>query len=139
MADPAVVAEFLLARCALMETEGPTLPVAMPDVKFVPPVNAKGDALPYLRVDLFSNQPFWQGLTTGRVDQGLLQITVVWPKGKGIIKAKQAAKAVMDHFPKGLRLYGPGVRVKVYGEPWDATPLLGDTETETPITIPWRV
>lgn len=134
MADPAVVAGLLLARCETLNVGSPKMPVAMPDVAFSPPADGR-----YLRVDLFSNQPFWQGLTNGRVDQGLLQITVVWPKGKGIIKAKQAAKAVMDHFPKGLRLYGHGVRVKVYGEPWDATPLLGDTETETPITIPWRV
>lgn len=132
MADPAVVASLLLARCAPMETEGPTLPVAMPDVSFNPPSDGR-----YLRVDLFSNAPFWEGLTSGRIDQGLLQISIVWPKGQGIIAPRRAAKAVMDHFPKGLRLFGPATRVTVNREPWAASPIMDDSETLTPITIPW--
>lgn len=133
MADPAEVAKAILDRCATLNYGSPKMKIAMPDVAFKPETGK-----PYFRVDLFSNAPFWQGLTSGRIDQGLLQITVVWPKGQGVIKAKQAAKAVMNHFPKGLRLYGPGVRVSVSGEPWDATPLPGDTTTETPVTIPFR-
>lgn len=132
MADPAVVAGHLLARCALMQTEGPTLPVAMPDVAFTPPTDGR-----YLRVDLFSNQPFWQGLTSGRVDQGLLQVTVVWPKGKGIVAHRRAAAQVMAHFPKGLKLFGPATRVTINREPWAASPILDDAETLTPITISW--
>lgn len=138
MADPAEVAKAIIDRCVSLNYGAPRMPVAMPDVPFTPPKNNSGTALPYFRVDLFSNAPFWQGLTSGRIDQGLLQITIVWPKGAGVIKPKQAAKAVMDHFPKGLRLYGPGVRVSVSGEPWDASPIIGDTETETPVTIPFR-
>lgn len=132
MADPAVVAGLLLARCALMETEGPTLPVAMPDVAFPPPADGR-----YLRVDLFSNAPFWEGLTSGRVDQGLLQVTVVWPKLKGVVAHRQAAAQVMAHFPKGLKLFGPATRVTVSREPWAASPILEDTETLTPITVSW--
>jgi hypothetical protein len=132
MADPAVVAGLLLARCALMETEGPTLPVAMPDVAFTPPADGR-----YLRVDIFTNQPAWEGLASGKIDQGLLQITVVWPKGKGIIKSRRAAAQVMTHFPKGLKLFGPATRVSINREPWAASPLLDDSETMTPITIPW--
>lgn len=132
MADPAQVAKAILARCELMETTGPTLPVAMPDVAFTPPADGR-----YLRIDLFSNAPFWEGLTTGRVDQGLLQVTVVWPKGKGLIKPRQAAAQVMAHFPKGLKLFGPATRVTVNREPWAASPIKGDVSTETPITISW--
>lgn len=132
MADPAVVAGLLLARCETLSVGSPKMPVAMPDVAFSPPADGC-----YLRVDLFSNAPFWEGLTTGRVDQGLLQITVVWPKGKGVIKPRQAAAQVMAHFPKGLKLFGPATRVTVNREPWAASPILEDTETLTPITISW--
>lgn len=132
MADPAAVAGLLLARCALMETEGPTLPVAMPDVPFTPPADGR-----YLRVDLFSNAPLWEGLTSGRLDQGLLQVTIVWPKGKGVIKPRQAAAEVMAHFPKGLKLFGPATRVSVNREPWATSPIMDDATTLTPITIPW--
>lgn len=137
MADPAVVAELLLVRAALMETQGPALPVAMPDVPFQPPVDGQGGALPYLRIDLFSNPPFWEGLASGRIDQGLLQVTVVWPEGEGIVAGRRAASDVMAHFYKGLRLFGPATRVSINKEPWAASPITEASETLTPITISW--
>lgn len=132
MADPAVVAELILARAASLSVGSPALPIAMPDVPFTPPTNGK-----YLRVSLFSNAPAWEGLASGRMDQGLLQVSVVWPKGKGLIKAREAAAKVMEHFPKGLTLSGDGVRVKINRQPWAASPIPDDIETLTPVTIPW--
>ena len=135
MADPAIVASLLLGRCDTLNVGTPKMPVAMPDVVFDPAVKAPDGR--YLRVDLFSNAPFWEGLTSGRIDQGLLQITVVWPKGKGLIVQRRAAQQVMDHFAKGLKLFGPATRVSINREPWAASPLPGDVSTETPVTISW--
>lgn len=132
MADPAIVAGLLLARCDTLNVGTPKMPVAMPDVAFIPPTDGR-----YLRVDLFSNAPFWEGLTSGRIDQGLLQITVVWPKGKGLIVQGRAVAQVLAHFPKRLKLFGPATRVTVNRESWAASPLLGDVSSETPITISW--
>lgn len=132
MADPAIVAGLLLARCETLNVGTPKMPVAMPDVAFTPPIDGR-----YLRVDLFSNAPFWEGLASGRIDQGLLQVTVVWPKGKGLIVQARAVGQVMAHFQKGLKLFGPATRVSINREPWDATPIKGDVFTETPITISW--
>lgn len=132
MADPAIVAGLLLARCETLNVGTPKMPVAMPDVAFIPPTDDR-----YLRVDLFSNAPFWEGLTSGRIDQGLLQVTVVWPKGKGLIVQRRAAQQVMEHFAKGLKLFGPATRVSINREPWAASPLPGDVSTETPVTISW--
>lgn len=137
MADPAIVAGLLLARCETLNVGTPKMPVAMPDVTFTPPVDDKGSPAPYLRVDLFSNAPFWEGLASGKIDQGLLQITVVWPKGKGLIVQARAVAQVMAHFPKRLKLFGPATRVTIHREPWAASPLLGDVSSETPITISW--
>lgn len=132
MADPAIVAQLLLTRCEALNVGTPKLPVAMPDVTFKAPTDGR-----YLRVDLFDNQPAWQGLASGRIDQGLLQIMIVWPKGKGIIAHRRAAKQVMDHFAKGTRLFGPATRVTVNREPVLASPIMGDVTTETPVTIFW--
>lgn len=132
MADPAIVAGLLLARCETLNVGTPKMPVAMPDVTFTPPTDGR-----YLRVDLFSNAPFWEGLSSGKIDQGLLQITVVWPKGKGLIVQARAVAQVLAHFHKGLKLFGPGARITVNREPWAASPLPGDVSTETPITISW--
>ena len=135
MADPAAVARLLLARCEAMSIGSPVLPIAMPDVAFDPGVKAPDGR--YLRVDLFNNAPLWDGLSIGRIDQGLLQVTVIWPKGKGTIKPLEAAAAVEAHFHKGLTLYGPGLRVKVNRSPWTASPLFEDSRTLIPVTIPW--
>ena len=132
MADPATVAGLLLARCELMKTQGPTLPVAMPDVPFTPPADGK-----YLRVDLFTNAPFWEGLKSGKIDQGLLQVTVVWPRNTGAIAIRRAVADVLAYFPKGLALFAPGTRVRVNKEPWEASPIIEDDKTSIPITISW--
>lgn len=138
MASETDVAVALLARCATLTYGAPVMPVAMPDVTFTPPTAANGSPLPYFRVDLFRNAPFWSSLAHGKKAQGLLQVTVVWPKGKGVIKSSQAADAVEAHFHKNLRLPTPSGTVKISGDPWAATPLNDDTDTETPVTIPWR-
>ncbi len=130
--NAAAIADALLARCATLAVGSPPLPVSYPDVPFSPPADGK-----YLEVSDFTNRPAWEGVTTGRVDQGLLQITVVWPKDEGVIKPKAIADAVAAHFPKGLRLTSGAARVKVSAGPWAASPLLGGGETRIPITIPW--
>ncbi len=133
MADPAVVAALLLAHAEDMEIGSPALPIAYPEIDFPPPADGK-----YLRVDLFKNAPFWEGLKSGRIDQGLLQVSVVWPRGQGIIKPAEAAALVMAHWAKLTTLSGSGVRVKVNKEPWDASPVSDDHETMIPVTIPWN-
>lgn len=132
MADPAVVAALLMEHCEAMVIGSPALPIAWPEVNFTPPVSGK-----YLRIDLFTNAPFWQGVTNGRMDQGLLQVTVVWPRGQGIIKASEVAALVMEHFAKGLVLIGSGVRVKINREPWAASPITEDDKTSIPVTVSW--
>ncbi|KQS55902.1 hypothetical protein ASG17_07580 [Brevundimonas sp. Leaf363] len=138
MSDPAVVAKLLLARCESLSVGSPAMPVAMPDVSFTPPVDGKGKPKPYLRVSLFPNAPFWAALAVGRVDQGLLQVTVVWPKLKGNIKPIAAAGQVIAHFPKGLVLSEGATRVKISGDAWHGAPVPDDTETLIAVTIPWR-
>jgi hypothetical protein len=133
MADPAVVAQLILEHAEAMVIGSPSLPIAYPDVTFVPPADGK-----YLRLDLFTNEPFWQGLSSGRIDQGLLQVMVVWPRAEGRIRPLEVAAMVMEHWAKLTTLQGSGTRVRVNKEPWAATPLLSPSETETPITIPWN-
>ena len=126
------VATALLTWAGTLSYGSPVMKKAMPDVSFSPETGK-----PYFRVDLFRNAPFWQGLNTGKIDQGLLQITVVWPEGLGIIKASAAADAVMTHFPRGLKLFSGTACVRISGQPWAAAPLIEAGWSSTPITIPY--
>lgn len=125
------VVKALLDRAGTLSYSSPVMKKAMPDVTFSPETGK-----PYFRVDHLPNRPFWAGLSSGRIDQGLLQITVVWPKGLGIVKASAAVDAVKAHFPKKLKLTQGTATVKI-GEAWHAAPLQDDAWTETPVTIPW--
>lgn len=124
----------LFAHAALMETQGPTLPVSFPepDKDFVPPEDGR-----YLEVALFSNTPRWEGVRSGRVDQGLLQVNVVWPKNQGLIKPGQKADQVIAHFAKNARLFSGGTRVTINLEPYAGSALPDADAVTIPVTIPW--
>lgn len=108
------------------------LPVAMPDASFTPPIDNQ-----YLRIDAFFNKPAWEGLADGVVDQGLLQVVVVWPWRRGIIAPRRVADQVADRFPKGLILTGSGVKVTINKTPWAASSILEEPVSMTPVTISW--
>lgn len=130
--EAAQIIDALLARCSGLAEGVPTLPIAMPEITFTPPASGK-----YLQVDFFANKPAWEGLSSGKLAQGMLQITVVWPRGAGIVASATAAQSVIDHFTKGLILRSGVAKVTISGEPWAATPISDPTEIRVPITIPW--
>lgn len=124
--------DALFARCATIVTGSPTLPVAYPEVAFTPPSDGK-----YLKVEDFSNKPAWEGLSSGSLAQGLLQITVVWPRGVGTIAPAQIAQTVIAHFNKGLSLFSGTSRVTITQEPYAASPLTDDISVRIPVTVSW--
>jgi hypothetical protein len=132
---PAQIIDALLARLQAL-TLDPELPVAWPEVAFAPETDAPDGK--YLAVSFFPNRPAWEGIASGKVDQGLLQVSVVWPKGEGQIAPLQVAASVMAQFAKGLELVSGATKVKVYGEPWAAPPIVEADKVSVPITIPWK-
>lgn len=130
----AQIMEALFARASDLSTQAPALPIAWPEpaTTFTPPSDGK-----YLRVEFFPNRPKWQGLAGGKMDHGLLQITVVWPKNQGEIAPVEAAGQVAAHFPKNLQLHNGSTKVKISSEPWISAALREDREVCVPVTILW--
>lgn len=122
---PSAIYDALLTRCGTVPGSYPT---SYPNQTFSPPQTA-----PYLLVEVFPNRPRWEALGPGKLDQGVLQITVVSPKRTGLIPIAEIANTILAHFPKGLRFDG----VRVAGEPWVAQPLIEASEIRLPVTIPW--
>lgn len=122
------IAVALFARAELL-AEATGLPVAFPEVSFQPP--AEGG---YLRVRFFPNAPAWQGLASGRVDQGILQVTVVWPRNEGVVRPLAVAGQVKAHFPKDLSLSG----VIVTAEPFASALIPDEAEALVPVSILWK-
>jgi hypothetical protein len=91
----------------------------------------------YLSVAHFPNAPTFNGLKGRKVDQGLLQVLVVWPKHQGLIAPASVAALVEAHFPCGLALISGTTRVKITAAPWTAQPLIESDRASLPVTIPW--
>ncbi len=121
----------LYGRAAGLES---TYPISWPEPAqlFVKPADGK-----YLEVSIHSNSPAWEGMTDGKMDQGLFQINVVWPKNLGLIAPAGAVELVKAQFPKNLRLQQGTTRVNIYQEAWVGSPLPDADRVMLPITIPW--
>jgi hypothetical protein len=130
--EAAQIIDALLAHCTTLSVGSPALPIAYPEVSFTPPADGK-----YLQIDFFANKPAWEGLSSGKLAQGLLQITVIWPRGHGVVAPNQNAQEVMDHFAKGTTLFDGEMKVTVNQEPWAASPITDGTIIRVPVTIPW--
>lgn len=132
MTDQVAIADALLIAAAQLETTGPMLPVALPDIAFDPPADGK-----YLRVALFFNSNMWEGLGNAELAQGLLQITVVWPQNQGVLEPGRVAEQVKAAFTKGLKFRSGSVTIKVNRAPWSSSPILDGGQTLVPVTISW--
>jgi hypothetical protein len=117
--------------------DGLGIDVAWPEVTFETTTGADGQMTPYLKVDLLPNRPAWEGVASGRLDQGILQLTLNWPPGAGLLKPAIYIGQIIESFPKGFRLTGPGVSVKISAETWAAAPITEPDRAMHPITITW--
>jgi hypothetical protein len=131
----AQIIDALLARVATLETGSPTLPVAWPEIDFDPMTDS--DDCKYIAVSIFPNRPAWEGVSEGVMDQGLLQVSVVWPKGQGAIAPYEVAETVKAHFAKGTEMVSGATKVKVVLEPWAAQPLTEEHQVSIPVTVRW--
>lgn len=135
MSKASEIPDALLVHLQTLEIGSPPLPIALPDVSFDPAVSATDGK--YLEAGYFRNAPAWEGLSEGVLDQGLLVVSVVWPKGRGVIALNEAAQAVADHFPKGLQLRSGSTSVKINREPVIASPLTEGDKTIVATSISW--
>lgn len=131
----AQVLDALLAQVDTLNVTSPDLPVAKPELSFDPKEQATDGK--HLEVAFFPNRPAWEGVSAGVMDQGLLQIAVIWPKNQGLIAPVEIAEGIKAHFPKGLVLTSGTTQVKISRAPWVAQPLIERDRVSVPVTISW--
>lgn len=133
-ATDAIILAALLDHLAAL-TFTPPLPVAQPGITFPPAGESKPDN--YLAVSFLPAQP--RQVTLGDDPQqkrGLLQISVYWKAGGGLIKPLDAAGLVIDHF-NNMTLFASGVKITISGEPWAAGPIQEDDRVQIPVIVPY--
>lgn len=124
----------LMARVATINTGSPALPIQYPNQTetFTPPTSGK-----YLKAALFPNAPAWTGLRGGRKDQGILLVTVVWPKNQGEVAPLEMAGVVLDHFEVGLSLSSDQASVKIEAGGFVGAPINEPDSVQVPVTVRW--
>lgn len=113
----------------------PALPIAGANVTFPP----AGQPTPskYLRLAFLPNRPIPYPIGDDpEPRQGILQVSVIWPKGSGIIDPLNVAGQIIDHF-KNETLFATGVKITISSEPWAVGPLIEDALVQIPVTIPY--
>lgn len=130
----AEILDALYTHALLMEATGPALPVSVPNpaVAFDPPTET-----PYLEARALLNRPRYEGLSSGKLPQGMMMINVVVPKGAGEVAPAVIARQVMDHFAKGDELTSGATTVRLDKEPWLAPGIEGTNEVRHPVTAYW--
>lgn len=110
------------------------LPYAMPNIAFDPSQVSK-----YISVNLQFNA---DGVHAKGGDmhqkQGLLQLTVYWPKDDGIIRPGVIADEIESDWPEGRKLYASNVKI-IIGATHQIGPLEDETRNSIPVIIPWQV
>lgn len=71
-------------------------------------------------------------------NRGLYQVMVLAPRDKYKAMLNDAIKAVMDSFPRGLRIAADGISVLVTNVYRGGEPVSGGSRAAVPVTIEWR-
>lgn len=128
------IPSILFARVAELALT-PALPVSFPDIPFTPPASAYLEVrhLPNGNVNLFvgDDAPIQY--------RGILQITIVYPSGKGIVAPNEVAGKLVDHFKKGTILRSSGVRLRIYEQPSVAAAVQDTERVRVPVSILYQV
>jgi hypothetical protein len=127
------IAELLLAHLEDIEFS-PGMPIAYPGIEFEP---ESGQA--YLEAVFLPNATVTRTVNTGGSNQyqGMLQVSVMHPVGKGALAAMDIAGRVISHFARGTAIYGETIAVRVIRQPFSAPPMTEPDWLRIPITIPY--
>ena len=115
------------------------LTVGLPNVKFDPP-SRSGKRTPYLIMRVQPNGSSRDGLAfdSDLTHIGLLQISVYWPAGEGLLKPTDMAERVAGWWDAGTDMEYLGVKFTFDYTPTIAAALQESDLLQVPVTVRWR-
>lgn len=135
MADrTAAIAAAILAHAETMSIGSPVLPVHWAGIAVKHPSQGK-----YIWIEYLPNPTTVPAIDddSSLVHAGLLQCSVYWPNGVGIVAPLTAAGEVVAHFPRSTRLYGTGFHVR-FRRGWASSVLQEAAWMHVPVSIDWQ-
>lgn len=109
-------------------------PVAWEDVSYKPVIGVA-----YLQVNQLRNTPIEYGIANDiREDRGILQVTVVYPGGRGKVDALNLASKVAGHFPIDTDIILGDYHLSITNHPTVHTGIPDEGWYRVPVSIPWQ-
>ena len=106
-----------------------------------PNINFDADSKPHIRTSHFTNQDQNIDISfeTDTIRRGIFQASVFWNVGTGLIKPKEVAGLIKDHFALGTRITEATFTIRI-----DEPPSIGSDIQETnwvqiPVSIPYVI
>lgn len=114
----------------------PALPIAMPNVVFNPPASNG----PYLVATIVPNMADLNGLAFDSTidNRGVVQISVVWKAGAGLVSPMNVAAQIVNLFKPGTSTTRNGVTVFFEQQPRIINALQASDMVTIPVVITWR-
>ena len=122
---------------AALETQLATLTPAL-DTVHENEAYAPTDGVPYQRVDLLIAQPDSPLMGAGRREQGIMQVTLRYPRGDGARDITARAEAIRDAFPKGAEFAAGSYRVTIFDSPYLGNGFDSEQRWCVPVRVFWH-
>jgi hypothetical protein len=121
----------------LLLTFTPAQAIAAPNIPF--PAAGQTKPKDYLEVTFLPNATTTRTVGPGRQQhRGIMQVSVHYGSGTGIVIPLQRADQIVAHFPKDLILFESGVRVKIYRKPYAIPMPPANGSLMVPVTIQYE-
>lgn len=116
-----------------LHTMIPALATAWQNASFKPPAG-----VPYQRAELLPAIPDnVSNMTSFYRDQGLYQVTLMYPLDEGPNPAEARGELIKARFPKGLQIVQDGVTVTISGTPYCQIATRDGDRWSVPVRIPY--
>jgi hypothetical protein len=112
----------------------PALPTAWDNVFFSPPA----DGSVYQEVKMIPNSPIKTMDTLTIIEQGMMQVALCYPQGKGPRDAENRVDALRAHFRRGTTLVEGGISTIITEVPVVAAGVPDEGQWKIPVTIYWQ-
>lgn len=112
----------------------PALPTSFENASFTPPT----DGSAYQEAVLLPANPIVPMGDMTYLEQGVFQVTVLYPLGEGTADAEERAEAIRSHFHRGLTLTVGGVSTIITSVPTVAKGFPDDGQWRVPVSIRWQ-
>ena len=116
----------------VIDSGGLNVPIAWPNVEF-------NSVPPYVEVHTLPAAVIPVDISTGDMHVGIIQVSVTYPAGSGIITATEKADEVIALFTRNLVITEGTTQIKINRSGWQSPPIQEADEVMIPVSIPYTV